>query len=68
MTDDSQAEYRALREVFPNSKLILCAWHMCEAVRRWTLSHLSSQVEKKSCFELFQTLLYAESAEAYQSM
>ena len=35
MTDDSLAERQALKEVFPSAKLLLCSFHVGQAVWRW---------------------------------
>ena len=35
MTDDADAEINALHDVWPDAKLLLCAWHVLNAVWRW---------------------------------
>jgi hypothetical protein len=35
MTDDADAEINALRAVWPDAELLLCVWHVLNAVWRW---------------------------------
>jgi len=35
MTDDSKSERQALNEIFPNSTLLLCTFHVLQALWRW---------------------------------
>ncbi|KAJ8931471.1 hypothetical protein NQ314_015609 [Rhamnusium bicolor] len=61
MTDDSEAERNALATVFPNSVLLLCTFHLCQALWRylWETDHNVKKEDRKKVMELFRDVLYA---------
>lgn len=65
MTDDSHAERNALKSVYPNTKLLLCSFHICQAVWRW-LCDTKNGVDKsdrQKVMNEFRSVLYASSSE-----
>lgn len=61
MTDDSQAERKALSTVFPESHLLLCSFHVCQAFWRW-LCEVKNCIDKshrQSFMMAFRAILYA---------
>lgn len=38
LTDDSEAEQKALKIIFPNAVLLLCAFHVLQSVFRWLIN------------------------------
>ena len=62
MTDDAEAEINALRKVWPNSKLLLCVWHVLNAVWRWLweAKHQVQKDDRKHLLKIFRSLLYAK--------
>ena len=65
MTDDSKAERSALSTVFPNSHLLLCTFHVCQALWRWLwqTDHNVIMIDRQTVMELFRNILYAFSVE-----
>lgn len=65
MTDDSCAERNALKSVFPQTSLILCTFHVCQAVWRWLWdgkNKVDIKDRKKLMLE-FRSILYAQTEE-----
>lgn len=65
MTDDSSAERNALKSVFPQTSLILCTFHVCQAVWRWLWdgkNKVDIKDRKKLMME-FRSILYAQTEE-----
>lgn len=60
MTDDSCAERQALQQVFPKSTLLLCAFHVCQALWRWLwdTKHKINQFERQSLMTKFRDVLF----------
>lgn len=61
MTDDSQAERKALSTVFPESHVLLCSFHVCQAFWRW-LCEAKNCIDKshrQSFMMAFRAILYA---------
>lgn len=65
MTDDCSAERNALRCVFPNSTLLLCTFHICQAMWRWLWQTGNKVVKhnRQDVMKAFQNILYAENEE-----
>lgn len=62
MTDDCSAERNALQKVFPNASLLLCTFHVCQAVWRWLWDrdHNIDKDDRQTIMSQFQKVLYAE--------
>ena len=67
MTDDAATEISALKEVFPESKHILCIWHVLTANYRWLWNarHSIQQKDRRELHNLFRKLLYAKTETEY---
>jgi len=65
MTDDSIAERRALKIVFPKSTLLLCAFHLCQALWRWLCEskHGVEKNERQSLMVKFRNIVFEYSEE-----
>ena len=65
MTDDSEAERNALKCVYPKSSLLLCHFHVCQAVWRWLWlsEHKVDKCDRKIVMKAFQDVLYASDEE-----
>lgn len=73
MTDDSTSERNALSAVFPNSILLLCTFHLCQALWRWLwqTDHNVKKEDRRTVMEMFRNILYAptiEDAEEHYNM
>lgn len=63
MTDDSEAEIKALSQVWPLSKNFLCVFHVLQSIWRW-LWNSKNEIPKEHRSTLmlfFQNILYANS-------
>ncbi|KAJ2952467.1 hypothetical protein O0L34_g6778 [Tuta absoluta] len=62
MTDDSSAERNALRTVFPNTRLLLCIFHVNQALWRWLWQseHDVSKEDRQSVMKKFRIVMYAD--------
>ncbi|XP_042913276.1 uncharacterized protein [Parasteatoda tepidariorum] len=71
MTDDSEAEIKALRHVWPLSRNLLCIFHVAQAVWRWLWDskHGIPKEHRNLLMMFFEHILYAktfiEAEEAY---
>ena len=65
MTDDSAAERNALNTVFPESTLLLCAFHMLQAYWRFLWDHKSNvkKEHRQQLFAVLKCMLYASSGD-----
>ncbi|CAK1581723.1 unnamed protein product [Parnassius mnemosyne] len=65
MTDDSTAERNALRTIFPNARLILCAFHVCQAFWRWlcVTDHKVDIMKRQSIMMRFRNILFVTDPE-----
>ena len=54
MTDDSEAERNAFHAVWPESELLLCRFHLSQAVWRWLVKR-NHNVEKEDCVEIYKS-------------
>ncbi|XP_049834810.1 uncharacterized protein LOC126278611 isoform X2 [Schistocerca gregaria] len=55
LTDDSQSEQNAIRRCFPNTKTLLCIFHVLQTVWRWLLKAKNAIPQQKQC-AFFQNL------------
>lgn len=64
-TDDSIAERNALKAVFPQSHLLLCTFHVCQAFWRWLWdSHNSiEKTDRKKIMLAFRLVIFANTDE-----
>ena len=60
MTDDSTAERQALQEVFPESTLLFCAFHVCQSIWRWLCDtkHDVAKNERQLFMIKFRNILF----------
>ena len=67
MTDDADAEINALKTVWPDAILLLCVWHVLNAVWRWLWqgSHQIQKDDRPHLLKAFRSLLYAKSEAEY---
>ena len=68
MTDDCQAEQNALSSTWQSMKLLLCVFHLLQALWRceWNSDHKIDKCDKPTLFRLFKALLYARNQDEYQ--
>lgn len=61
MTDDSKSERQALNEIFPNSTLLLCTFHVLQALLRWLCEskHGVSKFERQLYMQRFRKVMYS---------
>jgi len=65
MTDDSEAERQALKTVWPDSKQLLCRFHVCQSIWRWLWSN-ENNIEKSDrpiLYNFFSKILNAPTTE-----
>jgi len=62
MTDDSDAERGALSSCFPYASMLLCAFHVQQAMWRWLLDthHQIAKEDRQLLMRLFKAVAYAE--------
>lgn len=62
MTDDSCAERNALKNVFPNSRLLLCIFHVNQALWRylWQSENNVCKDDRKYIMNLFRSVMFAK--------
>ena len=68
ITDNSEAERGALREVWPHSQLFLCVFHVLQAAWRW-LWNSNNAIEKehrKPLISVLKNLVYSKSKESFE--
>ncbi|XP_050516231.1 uncharacterized protein LOC126891098 [Diabrotica virgifera virgifera] len=60
MTDDSAAERKALAATFPQSKLLLCSFHICQAMWRWLWDskHNIEKSDRKPLMLAFREIVF----------
>ena len=70
MTDESAAERGGLKEAFPQSRILLCSFHVLQAYWRflWDSKHGISKKDRPHLFMLLKNALYARTAEEFESM
>lgn len=67
MVDDSKAEQNSIQAVFPKSVILLCTFHIQQAVWRWIWKAKNGipMPDRNSCINVFRQLLYSESEAQY---
>lgn len=67
ITDDSEPERAALREVWPESKQFLCVFHVLQAAWRWLWNSKNSVTleDRKPLISVLKKLVYSESCESF---
>jgi len=74
VTDDSVAERSALSEVWPGTLLLLCHFHVMQAVWRWLwdAKHMIAKEDRKPLMQGFRAVLYSpdktEAAELFNDL
>lgn len=65
ITDDDLKERTVLQEIFPNSKLLLCTFHVLKAVWKWLMSANNgiSKDDRQGLYKSFRLILMAENQE-----
>ena len=68
MTDDADAEINALKKVWPESKFLLCVWHVLNAVWRWLWlgDHQIKKDDRPYLLNFFRDILYANKSGDYE--
>uniref|UniRef100_A0A2S2PBP9 SWIM-type domain-containing protein n=2 Tax=Schizaphis graminum TaxID=13262 RepID=A0A2S2PBP9_SCHGA len=69
MSDDSAAERHALNDVFPQSTLLLCIFHVLQATWRylWNSSHGVPLCHRQVLYSKVKDMLYSKSKEQLES-
>lgn len=69
MTDDCEAERKALRSAYPDSHLLLCSFHILQACWRYLWDHKTGVVkaDRPELFRFVKDMLYAETVEMLQA-
>ena len=67
MTDDADAEINALHKVWPDAILLLCVWHVLNAVWRWVWQgdHKIDKTDRPYLLKAFRSLLYAKTDQEF---
>ena len=67
MTDDSQVEQSSLSKIWPNVTLLLCVFHLLQALWRWEWNsdRKIDKHDRPTLFNLFKNLLYAKTDSEY---
>ena len=69
ITDNSEAERKALKEVWPDSALYLCIFHVLQQVWRWLCdaSHGIRKEDRQHLIKIAKQLMYAESPADFEN-
>jgi len=61
MTDDSEAKRKALKLCYPNSTLLLCTFHILQAVWHWLWGSKNNinPNDRKHLMNLFRRVVYS---------
>ena len=70
MTDNSDAERKALAVTWPTSQQFLCIFHILQQVWRWLLDskHGISKNDRQELMAAVKSLVYAGSREAFDEL
>ena len=70
MTDDSTAERAALQDVFPDSTLLLCAFHILQAYWRFLWDHKTGVQKqyRQQLFSVVKAMVYATSEDQLHNL
>ena len=68
LTDNCSEEIIALKYTWPESKLLLCLFHILQQVLRWLMlkSHGVCDTERTGVFRLFKRSVYAQTLEEFE--
>ena len=68
MTDDSDAERGALASCFPGSTLLLCQFHVQQAMWRWLWDskHQIKKEHRKKLMIRFRAIVNSETLQSYE--
>ena len=69
ITDDSDAQKGALAEVWPQSQLLLCIFHVLQAAWRWLWNSKNAiaKCDRKPLILVLKSLVYAKSEESFNA-
>ena len=69
MTDDCAAERKALKSAFPGAILLLCVFHLLQALWRWLWNsdHKVTKIDRPPLFTSFKSLVYAPNDNEYSA-
>lgn len=69
ITDDCTAERKAIHSVFPQSSLLLCTFHVLQAVWRWLWDskHGIEKLHRQGLFFHVKRMIYARDEEAVEA-
>ena len=67
MSDDCESERSALQHVWPESRLLLCHFHLLQATWRWIHAgdHHIQDCDRQQLLQLFKAVVYASTSEQY---
>lgn len=70
MTDNCDAERKALAVTWPTSQLFLCIFHILQQVWRWLLDskHGINKTDRQEVMASVKSLVYAGSREAFDEL
>ena len=70
MTDDAEPERMALHSVYPSSCLLLCTFHVLQALWRWLWDqkHQIAKEDRQSLFYKVKSMMYAETVHQLQAI
>ncbi|KAJ8938235.1 hypothetical protein NQ314_011564 [Rhamnusium bicolor] len=69
MTDDSASERNALSSIYPSSRLLLCLFHLAQALWRWlwaSENHILNE-DRKPIMNMFRSIIYSSCIEEAES-
>ena len=68
ITDDSKAEQNALSSIWPDATLLLCTFHVLQALWgwEWESKNKIDKADRPLLFNLFKELVYAKSSEEFK--
>ncbi|XP_067936754.1 uncharacterized protein [Watersipora subatra] len=67
MVDDARAEHAAIMSTYPDATILLCSFHVQQAVWRWIWKGDNKVLlrDRNGCMDLFRRLLYSETEGDY---
>ncbi|XP_041912161.1 uncharacterized protein LOC121677466 [Alosa sapidissima] len=70
VTDDCRGERGALRRVYPDATLLLCSFHLLQAVWRWLWSKESGvdKGDRQTLFTIVKNMLYSKNVKEVDSI
>ena len=69
ITDDCLSERKAIHSVFPQASLLLCTFHVLQAVWRWLWDgkHKVEKCHRQCLFSYMKKMVYAENVDAVEA-